>query len=203
MQDFLDQVLQVFLDGGWLMWPLTLVALGAYGVAFHMLAFFRQHNFYKRPRETLARAVFNPVLAEGELRDIIDYVHNDVASPDQIRNRYREVQEVYLGPIDRERVVLFSLINVAPLLGLLGTVVGMLQTFLGLSVSAGGQTVDLIASGISQALITTQAGLTIAIPGYVLTWLIMRRRNALAAALNSMEVVSLISHRKGNTEEAA
>lgn len=196
-------VWDIILAGGWLMWPLIGVALAAYGVAFHTLAFFAKHRFYKISRERLARAVFNPLLAEGELRTIIDYVHGDAGSPEHIRQRYREVMETYLGHLDRQRMVLFTLINVAPLMGLLGTVVGMLQTFRGLAVSAGGQTVDLIAGGISQALITTQAGLTIAIPGYVFMWLILRRRTALDAALKSMEVVSLISHRKGTSEEAA
>ena len=69
--------------------------------------------------------------------------------------------------LDRMRwdmLVLSALTVVAPLLGLLGTVSGMIKTFEAVSASAGG-TAARVASGVSQALITTQVGLTVAIPG--------------------------------------
>ena len=53
--------------------------------------------------------------------------------------------------------------SASPLIGLLGTVIGMLQTFNGLSMQDSYK-MDLVAGGISQALITTQAGLLVAIP---------------------------------------
>ncbi|GAB4295378.1 MAG: hypothetical protein Kow0090_10280 [Myxococcota bacterium] len=57
-----------------------------------------------------------------------------------------------------------SLTAVAPLLGLLGTVSGMIETFEVIS-GAGGGDIASLSSGISKALITTEAGLIIAIPG--------------------------------------
>ncbi len=64
----------------------------------------------------------------------------------------------------RELLVLGALTAVAPLLGLLGTVNGMIATFDAVSGSAGG-TAQRVADGISAALITTQFGLIIALPG--------------------------------------
>ncbi len=64
----------------------------------------------------------------------------------------------------RERLVLSALTAVAPLLGLMGTVTGMILTFAGVSAMSGDTSVT-VAGGISQALITTQTGLVIAIPG--------------------------------------
>jgi len=61
-------------------------------------------------------------------------------------------------------VVLAALTAVAPLLGLLGTVVGMIQTFDAVA-AGGGDTGTRVAAGISQALITTQFGLVVAVPG--------------------------------------
>ena len=60
--------------------------------------------------------------------------------------------------------VLQVLTAAAPLLGLFGTVVGMIKTFHGVSVSIDDIT-PAIADGISQALVTTQMGLVVAIPG--------------------------------------
>ncbi|MEM7601053.1 MAG: MotA/TolQ/ExbB proton channel family protein, partial [Verrucomicrobiota bacterium] len=58
----------------------------------------------------------------------------------------------------------FVLIGAAPLVGLLGTVSGMLATFSGLAISSGSAPVETISAGISRALITTQTGLVIAVP---------------------------------------
>ena len=60
------------------------------------------------------------------------------------------------------------------MLGLLGTVMGMLHCFHGLSLQAGHETARLVADGVSRALITTQTGLTIAIPALFMMQLIRR-----------------------------
>ena len=64
----------------------------------------------------------------------------------------------------RDLIVLTALTLVAPLVGLLGTVIGMVETFDGVAGMAG-DTAGRVASGVSQALITTQFGLVVAIPG--------------------------------------
>ena len=64
----------------------------------------------------------------------------------------------------RDRVVLTALTVVAPLVGLLGTVAGMVETFDGVA-GVAGDTAERVAAGVSRALITTQFGLVVAIPG--------------------------------------
>jgi biopolymer transport protein ExbB len=63
--------------------------------------------------------------------------------------------------------MLGTLATISPLLGLLGTVVGMITAFTGLSEVTGANP-DVLAEGISQALITTAFGLFIAVPGLVM-----------------------------------
>lgn len=70
-----------------------------------------------------------------------------------------------------------SVVKVAPLLGLLGTVSGMIQTFSALAEGAGGEA--SVAAGISEALLTTQLGLVIAVPGVLVSRLLDRRAEAL------------------------
>lgn len=69
------------------------------------------------------------------------------------------------------------LLVAAPLLGLLGTVLGMLEMFNGLSQRAGHQTTLLVADGVKKSLITTQTGLTIAIPALFFVYWIRRVAN--------------------------
>ncbi len=66
------------------------------------------------------------------------------------------------------------LIVAAPLLGLLGTVIGMLDTFRGIGAESGDETTKAVADGVKVALITTQTGLMIAIFGVFFTQWISR-----------------------------
>ena len=69
--------------------------------------------------------------------------------------------------LDRNLTMLGTLATISPLLGLLGTVVGMITALTGLSEITGANP-DVLAEGISQALITTAFGLFIAVPGLVM-----------------------------------
>ena len=75
----------------------------------------------------------------------------------------REGERV-MSRLERDIVVLGAVTAMAPLLGLLGTVIGMIETFDAVA-STAGETGIRVASGVSKALITTQFGLVIAIPG--------------------------------------
>jgi biopolymer transport protein ExbB len=79
--------------------------------------------------------------------------------------------------LDQHLAAIRVLSAVAPLLGLLGTVVGMMHTFEVITVFGTGNA-RAMAAGISVALITTQTGLMVAIPGlYMAGWLTRRSRN--------------------------
>ena len=69
--------------------------------------------------------------------------------------------------LERNLTMLGTIATISPLLGLLGTVVGMIVAFTGLT-NSGSPDSDVLALGISQALITTAFGLSIAVPGLVL-----------------------------------
>lgn len=69
--------------------------------------------------------------------------------------------------LERNLTMLGTIATISPLIGLLGTVVGMITAFTGLTETSGPNP-DLLAAGISQALITTAFGLLIAVPGLVL-----------------------------------
>ncbi len=66
--------------------------------------------------------------------------------------------------LERRCALLATLGGVSPLLGLLGTIIGMIQTFAVVAQSRSGIDMELLADGIWQALITTATGLIIAIP---------------------------------------
>ncbi|MBN1615881.1 MAG: MotA/TolQ/ExbB proton channel family protein [Spirochaetales bacterium] len=75
-----------------------------------------------------------------------------------------ECRQRELSFFQRQFLILTALVTAAPLLGLLGTVFGMIDTFWAVS-QYGVDTANMVAGGISQALITTQFGLVTALPG--------------------------------------
>ena len=99
---------------------------------------------------------------------------------DQGRQEVPRLQK-YLG-------VLGTVASVSPLLGLLGTVLGMIEVFRIVSNQGIGQA-DSLAGGISQAMITTAAGLTIAIPSLVAYNAFSDRANSLILEMERLALV--------------
>jgi hypothetical protein len=87
-----------------------------------------------------------------------------------------EFEYDHMPYVKRRTQFLKILVGSAPLIGLLGTVMGMLTTFAGLGASQGGDSIDLVALGISEALITTETGLLIAIPALFMLMMINNRQ---------------------------
>lgn len=85
---------------------------------------------------------------------------------DTVKEAVEEVGRREAAHLERYVGILGTVANVAPLLGLLGTVSGMIKAFTVISVQGVGNPASL-AGGISEALITTAAGLTVAIPAFV------------------------------------
>ena len=94
-----------------------------------------------------------------------------------------EVQESFRG----QRVALGAMIAAAPLLGLLGTVSGMEKTFASLGARAGEKSMEGLARGISEVLVATESGLTVAIPALLIVYLAHREVHHHVAKLNQIE----------------
>ncbi len=88
-------------------------------------------------------------------------------SRDRLKDVVEEVGRREAAPLERYLGLLGTIANISPLLGLLGTVYGMIEAFRVISVVGVG-TPATLGGGISQALITTAAGLSVAIPTILL-----------------------------------
>ena len=105
--------------------------------------------------------------------------------------------------ISQYNVLILTIVLVAPLLGLLGTVIGMIETFdslgdMSLFSQSGG-----IAGGISQALFTTQMGLAVAIPGLIVNGILNRRAQEMRLELAQMKDFLCVSQEKpGHSDES-
>jgi len=139
----------------------------------------------------------HPEQARGHVGEVVRFVVGERITEESV-DRLEAVRSGLIPNVNQKITVLSSLVTLAPLMGLLGTVIGMLDTFRGLGASSG-QAAELVANGIRVALITTQTGLTIAIPGYVFIALAVRSRNSYSVFLTELEssIVRRIHGRKG------
>ena len=187
----MERIWNIWMSGGWVMIPLFLLAALLYAQAFQLLLYIRRSRLDGSMQMQWWDWVRNPEKAEGRIGEVIQYTQTDVSSAKQVRNRFDEVRSALLALIDRRVRFVTTLVATAPLLGLLGTVLGMLQTFYGLATSAGTESTGVIASGISEALVTTQMGLTIALPGLFFVMIIQRQRHRIEARIARLESLTL------------
>jgi len=160
--------------GGFMMWPLGFCL--AVGILIIILKFFDLLNKSLGNRKLLGEV--DGLIAQQRLDQALALCEESKAPAGAILaaglKRYREGTErvtqavenagaIEVSKLERGLVWLATLSNVAPLLGFLGTVVGMIQAFQAIEI-AGEVEATLVAGGIKVALITTAAGLTIAIP---------------------------------------
>ena len=84
-----------------------------------------------------------------------------------VEDKVEEASSNVRMKLERNLNMLGIIASISPLLGLLGTVVGMITVFANVNLVDGSSNSDLLASGISEALITTAFGLLVAVPGLI------------------------------------
>ena len=170
-------LLTLFADGGFMMYPLVLCSLIALGV---MIAKF--WTLWAAHKDTakvlaevddLARAgdIDGAIAAAGSKRGPasailmagLRRIKGREVGEGEIEQAVSTVGTIELGFLERGLVVLATIANVAPLMGFLGTVAGMILAFASIE-AAGSVDPALVAGGIKVALLTTASGLAIAIP---------------------------------------
>lgn len=187
LKDYAAQALNVWAGGGWTMIPLFLVAMGIYVSGMSLVVWFRRRGFRGMRESQWREWIADPTKGEGEVGEIIRYTTDEVHCPDEVQDRFSEIGFSKFPKIEQRLNLMTVLVNSAPLMGLLGTVLGMLATFTALSQGGGSQTMDAISGGISEALITTEMGLLVAIPGYIMIAVIKRRKEEYESFLANIE----------------
>jgi biopolymer transport protein ExbB len=186
----LEQMLHTWTNGGWIMAALAIVALITYATVTHLLMFLYHRGLTRVTDADLRGWVAAPAHAPGQIRELIRYTQDEIHSLKDIEGRFREVEAAKVPEVDRRLAFVNVMVVSAPLFGLLGTVLGMLLTFKAIGVG-GGSTSDVIAKGISEALVATQTGMMVAIPGLVLAYVARRWRNEYVAFLARLEGITL------------
>ncbi len=201
-------LLEIMDKGGILMWPIALCSIVTVAFFLERLIALRWGRVIPRP---FVRRVLDQIrdnqLDRTQALALCEENRSPVAQifAGAVRKWGRPAVEVEQAIIDAgERVTaelrryfrVFSGVHtVAPLLGLLGTVFGMIRAFNMVAVSDALGRPELLAAGISEALLTTAAGLTVAIPALIIYVVLLGRVDRLILHLDSLgqELVNMIS----------
>jgi len=190
MNTTFQQMVHAWSTGGWVMPALALLGLVIYGNAAYLLYKLRYRGLTGASDPDVRQWVATPAKAPAKLRELIRYTQDEVNSIPDIEGRFREVETSMISDVDRRITFLNVLVVGAPLFGLLGTVLGMLLTFKAIGVG-GGSASEIVSKGISEALVATQTGMMVAIPGLVVAYVAKRLRNELVAFLARLECITL------------
>lgn len=190
MDKLLHEMWATWSNGGEVMLAMALLAIAMYSTASHLLISLHYRGITKASDTVLRSWVADPQHAPQRIRELIRYTQDDIHSLRDVEGRFREVEATKVSHIDRQVAFLNVLVVSAPLFGLLGTVLGMLLTFKAIGVG-GSSTSEVIAKGISEALVATQTGMMVAIPGLVMATMAKRRRHEYVAFLARLEGITL------------
>ncbi|MEW6645668.1 MAG: MotA/TolQ/ExbB proton channel family protein [Pseudomonadota bacterium] len=165
---------EIIVAGGWLMVPIILCSIAALAIIGERFWSLRQDkvtpknlvaqvwhwrkNSQLTPERVLALRNSSPlgrVLAAG----LLNMAHSREVMKESLEETGRQV----VLELERYLNTLGTIASISPLLGLLGTVLGMIKVFTAITTQGVGNP-GVLAGGISEALITTAAGLTVAIP---------------------------------------
>lgn len=195
--ELLSEFLFYFRQGGYVMPPLMLACVVLWFAIGYRFSALRRGNVrsarvlinryrqgsMRRPRGIIDGAVVQGLEIQASRRKDIRPFLDDAFAP-------------YERELKRYNTLVKTIVAVAPILGLLGTVDGMIETFdslgdMSLFAQSGG-----IAGGISQALFTTQMGLAVAIPGLIVNGFLERRQRAMRMELAQIKDILTTTSRE-------
>jgi biopolymer transport protein ExbB len=206
-------VVDILISGGPVMIPLGVLSMVALAIIIERLWVLRRTNFL----QAATVQTLSGLLAGNKFRGAVDFCHRhpgpftDLVTA-LIENRqapYEELKEILedtgrlqLMSLQRGLPALATIVAGAPLLGLLGTVIGMIKIFSVVASSGSGIT-EQLSSGISQALITTATGLVIAIPALFTHSYLESRAVAILSDIEAqiLDFLHLVRQREMESEE--
>jgi biopolymer transport protein ExbB len=165
-------------SGGWLMVLLGFLSITAGGVFLERFFYFKRSRMNVNEfmagvlalirRQSYAEAMARCDEGHGPLVGVVrTAIYKRHLPPNELREIVREIAQLEIPQLEANISLLGTIGYVAPLLGLFGTVSGMIEAFIKINRTSGTASVTDLSQGVYQALITTAAGLAVAIPCYL------------------------------------
>lgn len=191
----------IIVSGGWLMLPIILCSIAV--IAITVERFWSLNPAKIAPRNQLGEVwnlIQNNQMDSEKLKELrrssplgrilAAGLSNSRHGRDVMKDSIEEAASQVIHDMERFLAPLGTIAAITPLLGLLGTVFGMITVFNAIMMEGTGNA-GVLAGGISQALITTAAGLSVAIPAMISHRFFLRRMDSLVVTMEQ-EAVKLV-----------
>lgn len=192
---------EILASGGWLMLPIIVCSICV--IAISVERYWTLDPSKITPKHQLGQVwgwIQNSELNAEKLKSLRQSsslgrilaagLSNSRQGRDVMRDSIEEAASQVVHELERFVGALGTIAAIAPLLGLLGTVIGMIKVFTSLNLNGAGNAA-VLAGGISEALLTTAAGLTVAIPAMIAHRFFVRRVDTLVVTMEQ-EAVKLV-----------
>ena len=204
-------MLELLQAGGWLMLPIIACSIIALAIVMERLWTLRRkriipdqlvtriwqwHRQYMLTEERIAQVRKGSPLGRMLAAGLVNRGHSREVMKEAIHDTGRQV----VAEMERYLNTLGTIASVTPLLGLLGTVIGMIDVFT-VIMDAGVGNPGILAGGISKALITTAAGLSVAIPSLMFHRYLNSKVGELTIGMEE-QALKLVEVMKGEREDA-
>ena len=184
-----QQALSLWQAGGWAMIAIAIVAVIKFMVGMNIYLKMLGKGFEWVSEKKWRTWLDHPERRKGPIGRMLNLVA-DGGTVEATEVLFEQVQSTEIKPFERDLLVMRVCVAAAPLLGLLGTVTGMVSTFDALTTGSGGdETQGMVASGISEALITTETGLVIALAGLFFQYQLTRKHQRYKAFIAHLRSV--------------
>lgn len=204
MTEWLEAVAAYWASGGWLLAPIAAVSFAIFAYGLRLRERLNRWTVSAQDAERRLDAWFSGATASPNFVDImlgsremiarqVGQVLRDARDGREARRLLHRVTDWAQGVVKRDLFILKALTAAAPLLGLLGTVTGMVGTFMAVS-RHHADGAAMVAQGVSTALITTQFGLVAALPGVFGLLHLGRLRVRLHSALHAIGIMLYVAH---------
>ena len=197
-------MLEFVVKGGPVMVPLLLCSVIALGIIVERCLSLRRHRILKydvlqrieellRDRKIPEASTLCKRYPSSMTRILLAAILNHDKSRQEIKEIIEDAGRQEIPVLERYLTILGTIASISVLLGLLGTVMGMIRTFNSIAALGYGNP-EALASGISEALVATATGLTIAIPTLVLYNVFSSKVDALVIEMekNALRMLSIL-----------
>ncbi|NNC83229.1 MAG: MotA/TolQ/ExbB proton channel family protein [Flavobacteriales bacterium] len=193
-------VWQMIKDGGWyIMGPLALMSIIAiYIFVERMLAISRagkvEKDFMNRIKDYIHDGRIDSAkdLCRQADTPVSHMIHKGITKIGrpikEISDSIENVGKLEIGRMEKGLSTLATVAGAAPMVGFLGTVIGMIQTFHQMKISANGVEITQLSGGIMQAMVTTVGGLIIGIIAYIAYNILVTRMNKVIHGLEASSI---------------
>jgi len=191
-------VYELIIAGGWLMLPILLSSIVVIAIAFERYWTLRRSKvvpptllgqvWHWMKQNQLSKENLHQLRNSSPLGTILAAgISNSGHGREVMKDSIEEAANQVIHNLEKNLSPLGTVAAIAPLLGLLGTVIGMIKVFTAIMIEGTGNA-GVLAGGISEALITTAAGLTVAIPALVFHRFFERRVDSLVVEMEDQAI---------------